>query len=191
MLLSELRPDRRRAGLSGSGTITIAAIVSVLVFVSLPRLRTMALHENELDARATALALARELPLHDEDSRAVPAIATLLRVNELSRQLADSELLDGGRRLRRHGYVFEVVRLPEEPLVLAGFGLARLAMARPGPAARLGVLAWPWRHGRTGSAALLATREALWEHENVPVRWEGPAPAAGLLEDWRDWRRCR
>ena len=81
VLVRVLRPDRRRAGLSGSGAASIAAIVSVLVFVSLPRLRNMALHENELDARATVLALARELPAREANPRQVPAIGTLLRAD--------------------------------------------------------------------------------------------------------------
>ena len=189
--MRDLRPDQRRAGLSGSGTVSIAAIVCVLVLVSLPRLRKMALHENELDARATALALARELPRHEADARAVPAIGTLVRADELARQLADFELLDGGRRLRRHGYVFEVVTLPPQLPVLAAFFPVRLAAPGPIEGPQIGIRAWPWKHGQTGSAALIATGETLYEHPNVPVRWEGPAPGTDLLEDWSGWCRTR
>jgi hypothetical protein len=200
VLEGKVRPDRRRAGLSASGTVSIGAIVSVLVFVSVPRLRGMALHENELDARATAQALARNLSAEEAHLCGAPTIASLLRADELSRQLADVELLEGGRLLRRHGYVFEVVALPERLPGLAALGPAPLlgAAARAARDPRVALEARP--DGLDGAARHLA--RALRARERAallgrpvaggacPRRLAGLAPLAPLTQYQRQSRHC-
>ena len=60
--------------------------------------------------------------------------------------------------------------LPSQAPVLAGSG-PRLAATSLVSGERLGIRAWPWRHGQTGSAALLAP--FLWRE---PDWWRFTAP---------------
>jgi len=133
---------------------TLAAVAGVVLLVSLPRLRDFALRENESDARQ----LVRRLVQLVEDPAAAdgtPTAGELLRARpRLARELNDLEVLEGGRTLRRHGYLFEVV-----------------PAAGGSPAA---VRAWPWKHGRTGRRAYLAVPgEGLYAHQNPEGRWTG------------------
>lgn len=187
MLARGSAAGRARAGLSGPGAVSIAAVVTVLVFVSLPRLSGLARHENESEARATATYLARSLAARSAQPGGAASIADLVGDDAFARDLADSELLEGGRLLRRHGYLFELVRLPAES---PGTALDPAAPAvEPAPRA---IRAWPWRHGSTGGAALLATANgALYLHPNTPPLWEGPRPRQAWLADWDGWRRQR
>ncbi|MBL8857588.1 MAG: hypothetical protein JNL28_03665 [Planctomycetes bacterium] len=117
--------------------ITIAAVVLVVVLVSIPRLRGFALRENELDAMRTLRVLAAQ------PAPAVPApgeyglAALVAHDSSLRRRLDDLEFLPDGR-LRRHGYLFDMTRMrPGEPMLRA----------------------WPWRHGTTGRGAFVWTPE--------------------------------
>ncbi len=177
---------RLRGGLSFSGALSLLAIASVLLFVSLPRLRGIALQENEVDAQTTAALLARALA----GSGGRPdSLGELLSRRELEHALPDADLLSDGRLLRRHGYVFGLVELPP-PLLLAGWPAGNALLVPDGPSRR-GVFAWPWEAGRTGRAALLATTAArLYSHANRPTRWEGPR-AVEALDTWAGWRLAR
>src|SRR5262245_51531649 len=99
--------------LSLSGALSLLAVVAVLIVVSVPRLRGLALQENEGDARGTAQALARALAALEARPSRPPRLADLLETGEL-RGLGDVELLAGGRVLRRHGYLFEITCLSPE-----------------------------------------------------------------------------
>ncbi len=106
--MSEAPPSSRASGaLSLSGAISLFAIVAVLVVISLPRLRGLALQENEVDAQGTAQILARALPGLEAKACRKPSLRELLRSPELH-GLGDAELLAGGSVMRRHGYLFEV-----------------------------------------------------------------------------------
>jgi len=179
-------PVRLRPGLSPSGSFCLLAVIAVLVVVSLPRLRGIALQENEVDARATAALLAHEVArLSAEDGP--PPIAELVRSSGLSLTLSDVELLEDGALLRRHGYLFQLVRLP----LSLSFACATLTPDTDPRPSGLAVRAWPWKHGATGSAAFLVTEAgAVYTHPNQPVRWEGVAGRethvpGGCMSGWR------
>ena len=132
-------------GLTLSGGLSLAAVLAVVVVVSLPRLRSLAVQENEADARATAEILAgalEELP-----ATRLPTLQELLQSSELA-SLDDAELLAQGTLLRRHGYLFEVTRLTAD-------GRPALGGEGSGPAHARAVRAWPWAHGRTGVETFL------------------------------------
>ena len=131
--MSEVAPTtRHEAALSLSGALSLLAVVAVLVVVSLPRLRGLALQENEVDARGTALMLARALRGIEPRPDRKPALRELLRRPEL-RGLADVEVLAEGTLLRRHGYLFEVTCL--SPAMTAPAAPAALLCGEPGPLA--------------------------------------------------------
>jgi len=166
--------------------LTMLAIVSVVVFVSVPRLRSFALHENESDARYIAGLLAAQLAQRSPAELA----ASELRIQDLAstplvaRALSDGDYLEHGGLLRRHGFLFRVVQVegaeghPARPkgTVLAG--------QRP----VFAIQAWPWRHGRTGSATLLATDNGLiFRHPNHAGTWNGPLESKPRLSSWQGW----
>ena len=172
----------RRLGMSASGLLTLLVVVSVLVVISLPRLRSFARSENERDALAAAALIARELPppggSADGSSPVGPSIGEV--VQGLLRQLPDTELLAEGRTLRRHGYVFTLRRLPAPPLA-PGEVLASEAARAP----VLAVHAWPWKFGPTGSQSYLALADGrLYRNPEPPAPGTAPSPADW---DWASW----
>lgn len=112
--------------------LTLCAIAAVVLLVSLPRLREFALRENQSDAeklvkRLGGLCDARELA----SGARLASISELVAASkDLARQLDDVELLDAGRTLRRHGYLFELAHVDGRAVIHA----------------------WPWRYGQTGFA---------------------------------------
>jgi cytochrome c-type biogenesis protein CcmH/NrfG len=150
---------------------TLTAVVAVVLLVSLPRLRDFALRENESDARQLVQRLA-ELVADPAPASATPTAGELLQARpQLRRELNDLELLEGGRTLRRHGYLFQVVP----------------AVSGPAPAVR----AWPWKHGRTGRRAFLAVPgQGLFASANQGGHWTGEAPPP-TSPDEGDWARVR
>lgn len=178
-------PRREILGLSPSGFVSLAAVLALLVVVSLPRLRGLALRENEVDARGTVQLLARALASLPPGERDVD-LEQVAQRTRLVRALHDAEWLEDGRVLRLHGYLFELCAAPA-PLQAAGLALS-LARTAPEPSAALAVRAWPWSAG-TGRAAFLAHSGALFLHTNEDGRWQGlthrPALGPEPLEDWR------
>ncbi len=176
-----LRRLERRTGLSTGGMVTLVAVIAVLFVISLPRLRSFARSENERDALDTAALLARELARE-------PPPGTLPRVEDVAgpllRRLPDSEFLDEGRALRRHGYVFTLRRVEPPP---PADGVVLAAESLPSPP--LAIHAWPWRHGHTGAAAFVALPDGrVYLHANPDGRWSGhPAPSSGPWT-WDGWR---
>ena len=156
----------RRGGLSLSSAAMLVAIGLVVLLVSLPRLREFALRENEEDARALVKHLA-SLATREVQAAERPSIETLLASDPSApRQLDDMEYLDGGLRLRRHGYLFEVGRSAEGTWVRA----------------------WPWEWRKTGISAYAWNAGAeLVAHPNEEGRWSGPQspPQLGGDAQWR------
>ncbi len=172
------RATRARRGFSTAGTLSLVAIASVLLFVSLPRLKGLALQENEADARATLeLFRAPLLALANDTAGAPPPIRSLSRAPAIQHSLSDTDFLEEGRVLRRHGYLFRVVEIRDPELAET----------------HLGILAWPWELGNTGAAAfLLASDGRVLHHPNQPARWSGPLAlrtSALSFADWRAWPR--
>ena len=169
-------PRTRGAGLSPSGTLSLLAIAAVLVVVSVPSLRGLAVQENEADARATAQLLARALRAAEEPGTPAPSLRAILREPELAGVLADAELLAKGSVLRRHGYLFEIVQFARglEPGAVGG---------------RLAIRAWPWDRGSTGEAGVLVTSAGACLVPPTPApRWEGLESAGVALEQLAGWR---
>jgi hypothetical protein len=155
-----------RSGLILADWITLGAIFLVVLVVSFPRLHSLALHQNEKDAMQAArmlgnsvLAMERELPLAlalEEDA-------------SLAHRLEDVEVLEQGRLLRRHGYLFDLKR---------------------GVDGTLAIRAWPWNAGETGYGAFLYTKEeGLVGHANSHARWSGPDRAPTLEARDTSWQR--
>lgn len=177
---------RAAGGLSFSGALSLAAVAAVLVVVSVPRLRGLAMQENEVDARATAQLLARALDARDEAG--VPTLRDLLRRPGMSSSLADAELVVRGTLLRRHGYLFEVTRL-EPSLSLPAAPASLLSGEKGALHSMLAIRAWPWLHGATGEAAFLATAAGacLMRANAVPL-WQGPEAAGLGIVDLAGWQ---
>jgi hypothetical protein len=172
-------------GWSPSGLFSLAAVVAVLVVVSLPRLSELAQQENEADARDAARLLAAEL---DAEDAGLPTLRELLRRPAL-RGMSDAELLEGGI-LRRHGYLFELTELSP---VLGVLALPAALLAGRGGALRgmPAVRAWPWSPGRTGRVAFLVTAGGGVLVHGEP-RTRGEARVHGLaLGDLSGWRLAR
>jgi len=143
---------------------TILGILLLVVLVTLPHLRSLAIHENEIDALRTLGVLGGEAFAAES---APPARLGELFTPEsgLERRLADTHVLEDGRLLLRYGYLFELVE---------------------GQDGR-GVRAWPVEHGRTGHGAFwLDADRGLHGSSNREARWSGverpPTPA-----DARAW----
>jgi len=174
---SGLRPGSRslRGRLRAVDALTLAAVALVVLLVSLPRLRDLALRENESDAVWLARRLA-ELSTEDLTPQAGGrAVRELVESRPLlKRQIDDVEYLGGGRVLRRHGYLFEVLALDS------------------GSKPRRVVRAWPWQAGHTGRVALVWSPETgLLGHENADGRWSGDCPPPSEAAAGQGWRRVR
>jgi len=164
-----------RGRMRAADAATLAAVAGVVLLVSLPRLRDFALRENESDARQLARRLVHliEDPALDALADGTPSAGELLSAHpQLERELSDLEVLEGGRKLRRHGYLFELVPTA--------------------PGAPPTVRAWPWKHGRTGRRAYLAVPgRGLYAHANPDGRWTGehPPPPSPAEAAWAPERR--
>jgi hypothetical protein len=181
---------KSRVGLSPTGTVSLAAVLAVLVFVSLARLRPLMTHENEVDARQTVELLAAQLSAWSAErghQRLTPDLEELAEGGPVIQALADGAFEEDGQVLKRHGYLFSVVELPPPPPLDPGTVLAA-PPTRTTPEPLLGVLAWPWKHGNSGRRALLCTADQrLYRHPNTPPRGGGPAgpdPRGGVW-GWR------
>jgi hypothetical protein len=153
--------DEAERGLSFGAGASVVAVIALLVLVSLPRLQAFALEENETDAAALTRVLGRALA---EERAAPPSLAGLVEEAGLDPGHDDLEWLEGGRLLRRHGYLFELSAHP------AGAALA----------------AWPWTYGDTGRAAFVfRCDQGMLRHGNPSGAWTGPGRSpAGLGPGW-------
>jgi len=165
----------RRGRLRLADAATLLAVATVVLLVSLPRLRDFALRENQGDARGLVARLGRLLDDEVHAAEVGNVQDAIAGDPALARQLEDVEYLEHGRLLRRHGYLFEVL---------------------PGAAPqRVTVRAWPWEHGRTGLASFVwIAHRGLAGHPNTDGRWTGtgggPAPvfAGSASPDGDGWR---
>ncbi len=165
-------PRARARGLSWIDRLTLGAIGVVVVVVTLPVLRGFGLRENERDAMRMLRVLAAE-PMSAASAshtggdvvHAGGAQATLSHLatqdRGIQRRLEDLETLPDGR-LRRHGYLFDVVAAgPGQPMLRA----------------------WPWEHGQTGRGAFVWTpRQGLLGFRNTDGRFSGPGAAPTAAE---------
>lgn len=166
-------------------TLTLAAVGLVVLLVSLPRLRDLALRENEADAAWLVTRLADACG----QSEAHEVQALIRGVPALDRQVDDAEFLEGGRLLRRHGYLFEVVQLEPLELEVGAGSTGSDPVAAHAPRA---IRAWPWQAGRTGRMALVWTAASgVVGDPNPGGRWSGqapPDPESAVAEAWRPVR---
>ena len=126
-------------------------VALVVVLVSLPLLRSVALKENEVDALRALNLLGPQVFAADAQ---VEDFRTLLEPeSELGRRLPDSRLVDGGRVMFRHGYLFEIVPLEDGQRLLR---------------------AWPLDHGKSGLGAFWANADGqVLGHPNGAAQWSG------------------
>jgi hypothetical protein len=156
--------QHRERGVSPGGALSVLAVVGVLILVSLPRLQAFALAENEADAAALTRALGQELerrlaPGAPGIDAAAPSLALLAGEAGLDPRRDDVEWLEGGRVLRRHGYLFELA----------------------GPPSGAFLRAWPWAYGDTGRAAFAFRPAAgVVRHGNPAGAWTGPGRGPAL-----------
>lgn len=157
----------RSGRLRAADILTLAAVAVVVLLVSLPRLRDLALRENESDALWLTQQLAELAGARESQS-----VQDLLEgAPDVRRQIDDAEFLAGGRLLRRHGYAFEVLpRSGPEPTTTA-------------------VRAWPWQAGRTGATAFVWTSSrGLVVHANREGRWSGERPPLPETDASAGWQ---
>lgn len=170
-------PRRTLGGLSVLGAVSLISVVSVLVLVSLSRLRGFTLHENALDARTTVRYLADEFALL-EQQHPDPQVGRLLENSrELRHALSDTEILEGGRLLRRHGYLFALV--PRRAIersgdpVFSGNPIRIFEANAPRRSDAFVVLGWPWRPEPT-PIVLCKVAGELYSLKNAQAEWAGP-----------------
>jgi hypothetical protein len=145
-------------GVSAPAALALVLVAATLALVSVPRFSSLALHDNERDARQVARLLAESAAASGE----LAALAELCAGDgELARTLTDAELVPLGPEpaLRRHGYVFWLLRGNGGPLAVA----------------------WPWDGGRTGRSAYAAeSGSPLREIDAAAAAAAGPQAARAL-----------
>ena len=129
--------------------LTLCAVGALLFLVSVPRVHQLAVQDNERDALSAIRALAQEA--FSSGLSASPTSEELSA--SLSSRLKDVRFDPTSKVIRRHGYLFEVVR--GEP----GSEFAR---------------AWPARFGETGANAFILRPDgAIMIHSNETAGWSG------------------
>ena len=146
--------------------LLLLAVGTVVVLVTLPLLRGLAVRENERDALRTLRLFGGEV-FAAESAATAPDLASLVEGDPvLIRRLPDTRVLAEAGRIFHHGYLFELS---------ADEGGERYLRA------------WPYAHGETGYAAfLLGESGELMGHRNPAARWNGPAQAPFLEGAPRD-----
>lgn len=161
------RPPRcsTRSGLILADWITLSAIVVVVLVVSFPRLHSLALRQNERDAMQAIQLLGHSVLAQDRDMTLSELLAD---DSDLEHHLDDIEMIENGRLLRRHGYLFDLTRDEK--------GSCQ-------------VRAWPWRCGETGLGAFVFTKgKGLQGHPNGKSLWSGPEGAPTWTASDQNWR---
>ncbi len=135
-------------GVSLWGVALLLAVGTLVVLVSLPRLRALTVRTGELDARSTLRLLAERLELPEPGTTLGQALSA---VPGLRRPLQDARLFSGGRILAHHGYCFELLNDEVGPVLVA----------------------WPQDWGQTGFAAFALRPDGLLGHPNAEGHWNG------------------
>lgn len=143
----------RLAGLRLSDALLIAAILGLVLVVSLPRIEAFARSTNESDARLVTALLGERL-LGEEGRELSADLPALVAGDEyLEHRLRDARRLPDTEILLFHGYYFRLDH---------GAGT---------------LVAWPRIAGGTGRAAFAWRAGAgLLVHANDERRWSGGAP---------------
>jgi len=145
---------------SGSRLLLIA-VGAVVVFVTLPLLRGLALKENERDALRVLELVGSQVFAAEAPSVGFDGL--LDSRSELARRLPDTRLLADGRLMFHHGYLFEILQRPDGGRELR---------------------AWPLRHGETGLGAFWSSSPGrVLGHPNSAAIWSGLGSAPVLTGD--------
>lgn len=158
----------RAAGLPLLDKLTLFAIGVVVLLVSITRVRSLALRENELDAMRLLRTLAAQPAPPGADAHRDTLAASVARDVAFHRRIDDLELLPDGR-LRRHGYLFDRASLaPGEPMLRA----------------------WPWKHGESGLGAFVWTpQRGCLGFANEEGGFSGPERPPQATDVDRRWLR--
>ncbi|MEY2746646.1 MAG: hypothetical protein RL112_1688 [Planctomycetota bacterium] len=157
-------------GLTWIDKLTIAAIVGIVVLVTIPHVERLARRDNELDAMRTLRVLATQ-PVSPGSAQRDGTLRGLVGADQLlARRLEDSSWLPDGS-MQRHGYRFDLARSAKGEVLLR---------------------AWPIEAGATGRASFLWNpRTGMLGHDNAALAWSGER-APGLdqpLDERSGWRR--
>ena len=160
------RPNATAAshGLSLLDRATLAAVVLLVIVVSIPRLRDMAIRANESDARTALRWMGSWLAV--PETAPAEFIHLVKERDNVKRRLPDARVLEG--TLSHHGYLFRLVEDADRTRA---------------------VVAWPLERGRTGNACYRLDERGLTRHVVGPdgshpleCRWSGldrPGSAMG------------
>ena len=145
----------RVRGFGSPARILLGALALVVVLVTLPLLRSLALRSNEMDALRALDLMGREVFAAESP---VTAVGELFGQDRpMSARLPDTRLLEGGRLIFHHGYLFELVPTTDGGQVLR---------------------AWPLSHGETGLGAFTSSGPGqLLGHPNQAALWSGTGAA--------------
>jgi hypothetical protein len=147
--------------------LTLVAVLALVVVVTIPHLRSMAIRANERDARVMLTWLGEELAKLAPAEMPADLPALLKRVPRAARRIPDARVLPSGL-VAHHGYYLR--------LMLPPHGQPELC-------------AWPCQLDRTGRAAYAWTSGSLYENPNATPGWSGeaqPPPPLGsaATNDW-------
>jgi hypothetical protein len=131
--------------------VLLWGVALVVVVVSLPLLKAVAIKENELDALRALRLLGPEVFAAEGPA---PNFNQILHSDStLGRRLPDTRLMDEGRVMFHHGYLFEIVPLENGERLLR---------------------AWPLVHGQSGLGAFWCDDSgAVLGHPNDAAEWSG------------------
>ena len=149
--------------------LTLLAVLCVVVLVSLPRLRSFGLYDNEAEALKTLVGLGPVVQAAQSAGTQAPLLDLAQENALLGAGLRGARQLDpalgegtqaGGSRFLLHGYVFQWCADGEQAVLFA----------------------WPWHVGSTGRGVFAWTADGrLYGHPNRGGLWTG-------LEDAPLWR---
>lgn len=166
--------------------LTVLAVLLVVVLVSLPRLRSFGLRDNEADAVTTMVQLGRIVHAAEIGGMR-PGLLELARQDErLGMTLRGARPLSDGRSMGEEDAAADAdpKEGPTDRFLLHGY----LFEWRADVSAPV-LLAWPWNVGTTGRGVFACPADGrLYGHANRLGLWTGPRSAPPWPPADKGWR---